>query len=107
MSTTVLPPTGFTPVSVSGARSSVIKRPASERNWGLDLTDWLGPDTIATVAWTVPSDLVKISASNTTTLASVMVGGGTAGQDYEISALVTTAAGETEQFAFDVYCRNA
>ena len=57
---------------------------------------WLGADTLASAVWTAPTGMSKVSESNTTTVATVKVSGGTDGVDYLWLCRVTTAGGLTD-----------
>ncbi len=75
------------------------KDPNAELNYTVDWATWLGADTIATSTWTVPTapgELTNLGDSNTTTTATIKLGGGTVGQEYEAVNRILTAAGETE-----------
>lgn len=51
-------------------------------------------ETISSVTWTVPTGITKVSQANTTTTATVVLSGGTAGQRYEVLChIVTTPSG--------------
>lgn len=73
-------------------------------DWGTD--GWLGADTIATSTWTVPSGLTSEASSNTTTTATVWLSGGTAGQVYEVTNRIVTAAGRTDERSFTIRVEN-
>ncbi len=72
------------------------KDTADVADYALDWAAFLGADTIATSAWTVPagSGLVIDSATNTATMATVWLSGGTAGV-YAVANRITTAGGRT------------
>ena len=61
-------------------------------NWAL----WLGTDVISTSTWILDTGLTKVSDTNTSTLATVWISGGTAGATYNITNRITTAGGRTE-----------
>lgn len=77
---------------------SILKDPNAtldyERDWG----PWLAGDgdTIVSSEWIVPDGLTKDSQSTTTTVATVWLSGGTAGQAYEITNRITTSQGRTD-----------
>jgi hypothetical protein len=74
-------------------------------DWGTD--GWIGADTITgTPVWTVPTGIVKDSQSNTTTLATVVISGGTAGENYDVSCKITTAGGRTDERTFRLQVRD-
>ena len=77
-----------------------------------DITiDWstrgLGTDTITGSVWSVsPSDLIINSPAptNTTTTTTVWLSGGTAGNQYLVTNIITTAGGRTLSETFIVDC---
>ena len=46
------------------------KDPNAKLDYRVDWSAWLNGDTVATVAWTVPTGLTKTSETNTTTAAT-------------------------------------
>ena len=59
-----------------------------------DWSDWLGAgDTISVSAWSVETGLTVDSESNTSTSATVIISGGTAGKVYKVENDITTANG--------------
>ena len=72
------------------------KDPDAVKDYSIDWSAWLGSDTISTSEWTVPSGITKDSDSNTTTVTTIWLSGGTAGTDYELVNRIVTAAGRTE-----------
>lgn len=62
-------------------------------DYSIDLTSELSKvsDTIVSVIWTVPAELTLVSQSNTSTVATVILDGGTLGKEYEVSAQIVTA----------------
>lgn len=72
------------------------KDPNSVLPYTVDWSDWLGADTISTSAWTVPSGITQVSTSNTTTVATILLSGGTSGDSYSLTNRITTAAGLTD-----------
>lgn len=80
-----------------------IKDPDAVKNYTLNWNGaapgpWLSTgETISTSAWTLSSTgITKDSDSNTTTTASIIVSGGTTGEDYELTNRVTTSDSQTE-----------
>jgi len=82
------------------AYTEFTKAPASILDYLVNWAAWLGADTIATSAWTVPTGLTKTTDSKTTTGATVWLSGGTEGEEYLITNLITTAGGRTAQKSF-------
>ena len=50
-------------------------------------------DPIASVAWSLASGITNEGQAKTDTVATVFIGGGTAGSDYEVEGKATTDAG--------------
>lgn len=78
------------------AQKYFVKDPSAVLDYKVDWATWLSTDTIATVAWTVPTGITQTSTSNTTTTATIWLSGGTAGTTYEIVCRITTAGGRTD-----------
>ena len=74
-----------------------IKDPGAVLDYVVDWSVWLGTDTIATSTWTVGTGLTQASASNTTTMATCWLSGGTAGQSYSATNRIVTAGGRTDE----------
>lgn len=55
-------------------------------------------ETISTVTWDVPSGLVLDSQSNTTTTATAVLSGGTAGVKYQVSCKIVTDSSPARTF---------
>lgn len=72
--------------------------PDGELDFSVDLTVWLGTDTISTAEWTLPSPLQKTGESNTSTSATVFATGASYGSDYLVKVYVVTSAGRKESF---------
>jgi hypothetical protein len=70
-------------------------------NWVRDLNG----STISSVTWDA-SGLTIESQTNTTTVATVRLAGGTPGQRYRVTCTVTTAAGEDLQVEFTIAVNN-
>ncbi len=75
-----------------------IKDPDSTLSYTLDWNGagpgpWLATgETISSDAWTLSSSgITKDSNSNTSTTTSIIVSGGTAGEDYELTSRITTS----------------
>jgi hypothetical protein len=82
-----------------------LKDPDSTLDYILVWSRWLGTDTIASASWTVPAGLTEESSTATTTTATVWLSGGTAGTDYDVACLITTAAGRIDERTIRVRCR--
>lgn len=84
-----------------------VKDPDAVRDYQLKLEEWLDGDTISTATWTVPSGITKDSQSETTTVATIWLSGGTAGTEYELVCRIVTAAARTEDFSITVLVRES
>jgi hypothetical protein len=78
------------------------KDPGDVLDYTLDITKVIDPDagsptgdTIATVTWTVPSGLTKMSQLESGGKASVWLAGGTSGRIYTLNADCITVQGRT------------
>lgn len=74
----------------------ITKDPNAKRTYFVDWSEWLGVDTIASVEWTIPDGLTKISQTATAKIAYVKVGDGAVGQVYSINCHVVSLAGEED-----------
>lgn len=82
-----------------------VKDPSARKDYQVDWSAWLDSDTISAVAWTVPSGITNYSTSNTTTVATIWLVGGTANADYEVVCQITTAGGRIEQRTIKIQVR--
>jgi hypothetical protein len=76
--------------------ATFVKDPNAVLDYQVDWSPWLGVDTIATSAWTLPVGITQQSASNTTTTATIWLSGGTVATKYPITNRITTAGGRTD-----------
>lgn len=83
---------------------SVNKDPDAILDYGFDWTYWLGTDTIVSVLWTVPTGLTLTTQTNSATVATVWLSGGTAGTTYDVGCRITTAAGRVDERTMRVCC---
>lgn len=75
-----------------------VKRAGAVLDYRIDWAAWLDTDTISTSTWAEPTSGITIdSETETTTVATVWLSGGTAGQLYEVTNTIVTAAGRTEE----------
>lgn len=85
------------------------KDPAASLPYALDWSSWLSQlsgETIGSVVWTVPTGLTLVSQSATTTVATVRLSGGTAGERYVIGCQITTApTGYVDERSIVLYCK--
>jgi len=72
------------------------KDPNAVVDYSIDWATWLGTDTIATSAWTVPTGITTVTNTNTTTTTTVWLSGGSLGQRYLCTNHITTAGGRQE-----------
>lgn len=73
-------------------------------DWGS--LGWLiGGDTISAVTWTVPAGITKTSQTNSTTVATAWLSGGTAGVDYDVVCHITTAGGRQDDRTLRIQVR--
>lgn len=70
-----------------------IKDPDERLDYTIDWTARLDGDTIQSSVWVIPSGLSNYDDSFTNISATVWLTGGIAGQEYEVTNRVTTAAG--------------
>ncbi len=78
------------------------KDPDAIKDYTVNWVAWLGTDTIATVAWTVPAGITKTAESHTTTATTIWLSGGTVGQVYTVLCRITSAGGRTEDQTFSI-----
>ena len=69
------------------------KDPDETVQYSVDFTDYLGSDTLSSVAWQVPAGLTNVSSSNAGKVASIKLSGGTAGTDYTVTCRLTSGGG--------------
>jgi len=74
------------------------KDPRATLDCSVDWTEWLAGDTITASQWSISggSELSITNTSNTASIATVWLTGGTAGKSYRVSNVITTAAGRTD-----------
>jgi hypothetical protein len=93
-------------VTDSKGVSSIIKDPNAVLDYKLDWTSWLALDTLLTVTWSVPQDLVKTTQANDQYTSTIWLSGGRAGTSYTVECRVTTLGGRTEERSFKVICQD-
>lgn len=81
----------------------VTKDPDAVLDYGMDWSQWLNTgDTISSATWSVTAptgdgDPIAVdSDSETTTVATAIVSGGTVGNQYDLTCRIVTAAGLTD-----------
>ena len=82
-----------------------VKDPHAKLDYSVDWTQWLGDDSLASVAWTVPLGIASLTPSNTAKVATVWLASGTAGQAYNITNHIVTASGREDERTFTVIVR--
>lgn len=88
-------------------RYVVEKDPSAVLDYGFDWSAWLADgDTIASVVWTVPTGITKDNQSESTTIATVWLSGGTAQTQYLVGCKITTAAGRVDERTLTVNCND-
>lgn len=76
-------------------------------DWTTELTLLEPPDSIASVAWTIPTPLTKGAETNSGTTTTVFISGGVANKNYEIGCRIVTAAGRRIKRTIILPVRNA
>ncbi len=72
-----------------------LKDPNEVLDYQIDWADFLAADTIVTSSWSAESGITVDGSSNTTTTATVILSGGTAGNRYVVTNRIVTAGGRT------------
>lgn len=75
---------------------SFTKDPDAVLDYKVDWSDWLDTDTIVTSDWTVPTGLTLELETNTATIATAWLSGGTVATSYNVTNEITTADGRTD-----------
>ena len=79
------------------------KTPGATLDFQQDWSDWLASgDTIASSSWSVETGLTVDSESDTTTTATAVISGGTAGKVYKVENSIVTANGLDETMTWFV-----
>ena len=76
--------------------STFTKDPDDVVDYAFNWSAWLGADTIYSDTVTVESGITKDSDSDTTTVVTVWLSGGTNGTSYKVTSKITTAGGRTK-----------
>ena len=83
--------------------SGFTKDTNSVLDYTVDWGGWLNGDTIASSTFTVlPVTITVDSTSNTTTITTIWLSGGTLGSTYTVNNRITTAGGRTDERSFVV-----
>lgn len=84
-----------------------VKHPQDEFAVDIDISDWLGEDTISTVVFTASGDVLDAAKNTyTNTMIKPYLQSGVDGLDYMISMQATTAAGDVGTFYLRFMCRD-
>lgn len=74
-----------------------VKDPDDVLDYQIDWSDWLPTgDTISTSTWTADTGITVDSESETTTVATVWLSGGTVGNTYSVRNRIVTTGGRTK-----------
>jgi TRAP-type uncharacterized transport system substrate-binding protein len=74
------------------------KDPEAVLDFAIDWSDWLQPlETIVSYVITVPTGIVKDSASEASGVITMWLSGGTAGTYYSVEVKIVTNAGRTDE----------
>lgn len=73
------------------------KDPDAVLDYTINWATWLGADTISTSTWTVPAGITKASDTNTITTSTIWLSSGAAGETYNVTNKIVTAADRTEE----------
>lgn len=77
-----------------------VKAAEANLDYPLDWSEWLGSDTIATSTWSADDDLTISGESNTNTVATCFIAGGTLGKEYIVTNHITTAGDREDERSF-------
>lgn len=72
------------------------KKQGDELDYSIDWSAWLGSDTISNSSWSVPAGIDDTLETNSTTVGTVWLAGGSLGGSYECANTIVTAAGRTK-----------
>ena len=80
-----------------------IKKPiGATLDYTVDWTDWLGTDTISSVAWQITGSMTTTSNTKTATAATIWLTGGTLDETCVVKCTITTPLGRIEPQVFNV-----
>ena len=83
-----------------------LKDPQDRDRYEIDWSAFLGEDTVASSAWTVPPGITRTSATHTETATTVWLEGGAHGQEYLAANAITTAGGLTAERSIKIVVRH-
>jgi hypothetical protein len=84
------------------ALRTFLKDPSAKLPYSIDWSQWLGSDVIQSSTWTVAAGIDNLLETNSVTAATIILGGGSLGGDYEVTNHIVTAAGHEDQRSFVV-----
>lgn len=80
--------------------------PNAVLDYSVDWSAWLASgETITVSSWTAATGITIDSDSNTTTVATAWISGGTAGRNYTATNHIVTSAGREDDRSIALYCR--
>jgi hypothetical protein len=84
-----------------------VKDPGATLDYSFDWGPWLGSDILATSNWVVEVGLTVIPASEsfTDTITTLFISGGTDGEEYIITNVVTTNGSRTDERSIEIKVR--
>ena len=86
--------------------TSFMKDPDSVLDYTFDWNEWLeSGESISNHVITVDDGITKDSSSNSSTIVTVWLSGGTAGTNYNIACKIVTGAGRTVERSITIRCR--
>lgn len=80
-----------------------VKDPDSTEDFSFNWVADLDGDTIVSSDFELPDGLTEVSASNTSTTATIFVSGGSAGLQYRVTNRIVTAGGRTLDMTIRIY----
>lgn len=85
---------------------SFMKDPDSVLDYAFDWSEWLeSGESINSHVITVDGGITKDSSSNSSTIVTVWLSGGTAGTNYNIACKIVTSGGRTVERSITIRCR--
>lgn len=81
------------------------KDPNAVLDYSIDWRKWLAGDSISTSTWTVGAGITQDSATQSGTVATVWLSGGTDATTYVVTNRVVTVAGRTEDRTVHIQVR--
>lgn len=86
--------------------TSFMKDPDSVLDYAFDWNEWLeSGESINSHVITVDDGITKDSSSNSSTIVTVWLSGGTAGTNYNIACQISTSGGRTPERSITIRCR--